>query len=105
MPVDTVAARSIKFCNKGKTRFLGSLFFFFVCGFGNFERQNHTHANRCAEVDLSSHLTTLVNIFLCLLFIECCLANHLLPSNTIVHVTYFLKKKKWCLVSCWCLCS
>lgn len=64
-----------------------------MCGFGNLERQNHTRANRCAEVDFS-YLITLVNIFLCLLFIECCLANHLLPSNTIVHVTYFLKKKK-----------
>lgn len=64
-----------------------------MCGFGNLERQNHTRANRCAEVDLS-YLITLVNIFLCLLFIECCLANHLLPSNTIVHVTYFLKKKE-----------
>lgn len=26
MPVDTVAARSIKFCNKGKTRFWGLYF-------------------------------------------------------------------------------
>lgn len=67
-----------------------------MCGFGNLERQNHTRANRCAEVDLS-YLITLVNIFLCLLFIECCLANHLLPCNVLS-----LKKKKgngvWCVV-------
>lgn len=31
MPVDTVAARSIKFCNKGKTRFFWGLYFSSLC--------------------------------------------------------------------------
>lgn len=92
MPVDTVAARSIKFCNKGKTRFFGG-FIFLLCVW--FWQLGEAESHSCKQVCWSwSYLITLVNIFLCLLFIECCLANHLLPSNTIVHVTYFLKKKE-----------